>query len=141
MEPPPMNKHIVPALAVYVATLSENEALSENDRGKRAAMWRTMLECLNSFGLAVVGSLLGSTVIRDKTYVLWTVSDNGGELNVERINAPETLRSVPYTSWRTMLDGATMAYRVRCVVDDCAIEYDRSFAEDVEILSGGLANT
>lgn len=129
-----MNKQIAPALAVYVAALNENEALDEHDKEKRAEMWRVMLECLGAFGLTVAGSLCGSTVIRDKAYALWTVCDNGGELNVERINAPETLRSVPYTSWGAMLDGATMAYRVRCVVDDCEIEYDRSFAEEADIL-------
>ncbi len=129
-----MNKQIAPALAVYVATLNENEALDEHDKEKRAEMWRVMLECLNYFGLTVAGSLCGSTVIRDKARVLWTVCDNGGELNVERINAPETLRSVAYTSWRTMLDGATMAYRVRCVVDGGEVDYSKSYAEFEEIL-------
>ena len=129
-----MNKHIAPALAVYVATLNENEALDDHDREKRAEMWRVMLECLNYFGLTVAGSLCGSTVVHDKARALWTVCDNGGELNVERINAPETLRSVPYTSWRTMLDGATMAYRVRCVVDGGEVDYSKSYAEFEEIL-------
>lgn len=129
-----MNKQIAPALAVYVATLNENEALDEHDREKRAEMWCVMLECLGAFGLTVAGSLCGSTVVRDKARVLWSVCDNGGELNVERINAPETLRSVPYTSWGAMLDGATMAYRVRCVVDGGEVDYSKSYAEFEEIL-------
>ena len=129
-----MNKHIVPALAAYVATLNENDALDEHDREQRAEMWRVMLESLWAFGLTVAGSLCGMTLVRDKARILWTICDNGGELNVERVNAPETMRSVAYTSWRVMLDGATMAYRVRCVVDGDEIEYDRSFAEDVDVL-------
>ncbi len=129
-----MNKHIAPALAVYVATLNENDALDDHDREKRAEMWRTMLDCCKAFGLTVVGSLGGSAVIRDKARVLWTVCDNGGELNVERVNDAETMRSVPYAAWGGMLDGATMAYRVRCVVDDDAVDYSRSYAEDVDIL-------
>jgi hypothetical protein len=124
------------ALDAYVDDLNENEALDPWMREQRAAMWRTMLECFGAFGLMVRGNIGAATVIdarHSNEGDWWLVTDNGGELNVYRINH-DTGRSVPCTAFRSMLDGGTMAYRVRCVVDDDAVDYSRSYADALETL-------
>ena len=58
---------------------------------------------------------------------MWSVSENGGELNVQPVNAPEEMRSVPYTAHGFYVDGGTMAYRVTQAIRGEAIDYDFKF--------------
>ena len=58
----------------------------------------------------------------------WTLIDNAGELNLVKINRPNSLRSVPYQTDR-IVDGATLAYRVRRVVDGEVMDLHTNFAD------------
>lgn len=101
---------------------------------------RTAAEILHHFSGAgrLTGEVRGSLVIFRDTFPLydyWLLTDNGGEVNVERVNCPETMRSVPMTAWREQLDAATIAYRIACVMQDTPIDYDlRMGAEEVAFL-------
>jgi hypothetical protein len=68
-------------------------------------------------GARVVGSAYSeSSMLLQRGYTYWFVSDNGGEFNVEPVNNPNDMVSIP-TSWFGIdLDAATMAYRVACVM-------------------------
>jgi hypothetical protein len=134
-----MNTASKEAFIAYVEHLQCNEALSQYDRDKHARLWAELIDSLGAFGLKIRGHLGADLVIESRDAlgthpILWTVCDNGGELNVDRVNAAEIGRSVPYTAFRAMLDGGTMAYRVRCVVDDDAVDYGRSYADALETL-------
>lgn len=130
-----MNQTCHDAFAGYSARTRANDALDSYQVDQRESLWLDLIQSLGAYSIKVLGHLRGTLVV-DVTSMgcgdLWTICDNGGELNVERINAPETLRSVPYTAHRTMLDGATMAYRVRCVIDDKPIDYACSLADCAE---------
>ena len=101
---------------------------------KRIVMWEQMVACLGAFGVRIKGHLGdGSLIVCPSIkngYEFWIVCDNGGELNVERINDHDSLRSVPYDGRHGMAHGATMAYRVNKVFHDEAIDYAYSLAEE-----------
>ena len=57
-----------------------------------------------AYSMRTIGTLpCGSIIVADATYPSggdwWTICDNGGELNVEKINDNASLRSVPYLQW------------------------------------------
>jgi len=54
----------------------------------------------------------------------WVLSDNGGEINVEPINHPERMRSIPSTSDRAVLTAETMAWRLWCAMTNQEIDWD-----------------
>lgn len=67
--------------------------------------------------------------------VYWLMTDNGGELNLWKVNSDwETMQSVPYTASTVLVDAATMLYRVGQVLFDEPIRYDVSWAEDLDVL-------
>ena len=107
-------------------------------------MYADMLACFAAFGVVVVGKL-GESLVLDRQHLdgprsgsrvhdLWTVCDNGGELNVARINDSDSLRSIPYTSFGEVLDGATMAHRVRVVLDGEDINWSRRMGDTLDEL-------
>lgn len=101
---------------------------------------RTAAEILHHFTGAgrLVGEIRGSLMIFRDTFPLydyWLLTDNGGEVNVERVNCPETMRSVPLTWFGKQLDAATIAYRIACVMLDAPIDYElRMGADEVNFL-------
>lgn len=83
------------------------------------------------FGLRVAGEMGGSILVTDSKsnhYTVWALCDNGGEINVWKVNHWETMRSVATShsvaGFRNP-DAGTACYRIRCVVDGTAIDYDR----------------
>jgi hypothetical protein len=91
--------------------------------------------CLTHFQGAgrLVGTIHTSLVIQRRYangYDVWTLTDNGGEINVERINEPDTLRSVAATYWSAKLNAATLAYRVACAMRGDAIDYEYRLTDD-----------
>lgn len=50
------------------------------------------------------------------SYALFSLSDNGGEVNVERINHSEEMRSIPSSSSKYLLTAETMAWRIWCAM-------------------------
>ena len=63
-------------------------------------------------------------------YESWTLTDNGGEYNLERVNDEASMVSVPYDG-HCLLDPGTVAYRLVQVLHGEAIDYD--YREDPEI--------
>lgn len=82
------------------------------------------------FGLRVAGEMGGSILVTDSKSnhnTVWALCDNGGEINVWKINHWETVRSVPTDHSMSGFqnpDAGTACYRVRCVVDGTEIDYD-----------------
>lgn len=111
---------------------------SEDDDG-RAKVFADMLACFAAYNIRVVGMTLGGSLLvrnaRHPDYDTWSICDNGGELNVEKVNDMASMRSLPYVAWGCMLDGATMAYRVRRVIDGEPIDYSLNLADDLETLN------
>lgn len=60
---------------------------------------------------------------------LWTISDNGGEFNVEKVNQPETMHSVPYIARGGVVDAGTVAYRIAAVIKGGSIDYGAEWQE------------
>lgn len=53
----------------------------------------------------------------------YTLSDNGGEINVEPVNYEAEMRSVPYTSNKGIVTAEVMAYRIWCAITGQPIDY------------------
>lgn len=131
-----MNVTCLEAFTAYAARVRMNDALSDGEGSRREQMWYDMIACLGVFNVKVRGRL-GADLVVDRspnmgTGDLWVIADNGGELNIERINYPLSMRSIPYSEHRVIRDGATMAYRVRCVLDGLAVDYSRSHKADLD---------
>ncbi len=62
----------------------------------------------------------------------YCIHDNGGELNIEKINFDETLQSIPYESNLITIDTLTMVYRVLRYLNNEPIDY--KFSADYGIL-------
>lgn len=101
---------------------------------------RTAAEILRHYrgGAQLVGEARGSLIVWRSSFPLydyWLLTDNGGEVNVERVNDPESMRSVPLTFFGTQLDPGTVAYRIACVMAGDSIDYALRFdADDVALL-------
>jgi len=88
----------------------------------RARLFAGVLHGLSGQGWQTLGALrcgwilqapvAGPGEVRWRSYELWMLSDNGGELNVERINSPETLVSIPYEQNRCLVDAGTVGFWV-----------------------------
>lgn len=81
------------------------------------------------YNITVRGSLPGrSTVYVDPGqaggYLLWSIADNGGEFNVEKVNHLESMRSIPYVDRFGIVDAGTVAYRIAMVLRDQEIDWD-----------------
>ncbi|RTL23236.1 MAG: hypothetical protein EKK55_13525 [Rhodocyclaceae bacterium] len=121
--------------ATALTTLIRNRP--DDDDG-RNPMFRDMLACFGAFNIRIVGSLTGGAILvenaRHPHGDTFAVSDNGGEVNIRRINGAELTRSEPYTAWSMMLDGATVAYRVRRAMDGEPVDYDVDLKGELEAL-------
>ena len=99
-------------------------------------------KCLRHFtGAAQVsGVTRGGSILMQRTafplYDFWMITDNGGEINVERVNCPDTLQSIPSDWFGIPLDAGTMAYRVACVMDGTKIDYHTRMDDCLDILTG-----
>ncbi|MGE0456440.1 MAG: hypothetical protein AB7I13_00175 [Vicinamibacterales bacterium] len=63
-------------------------------------------------GSRVVGSVPGGVLVQrgiSSGFDFWLITDNGGELNVERVNEPSTLRSVPFHQHGVAVNAVTLA--------------------------------
>jgi len=58
-----------------------------------------------------------------RSYAVWSISDNGGELQVDRVNIDHE-PGVPYTAWSSKLNLCTMAYRIAMRILGEPIEWD-----------------
>ena len=119
------------------------DALAVLTRGRssddgRDKVFADMLACFGAYNLRVVGMTLGGSLLvrstRHPDYDTWSICDNGGELNVEKVNDMASMRSLPYVARGSMVDGGTMAYRVRCALDVSPIDYSLNLAGDLELL-------
>ena len=121
----------------YAAMLAGalNDA-AEHD--KRIKLFTELLECFDGYDMRVVGTMHeGTLLIRRKAWPygdVFYLCDNGGEVNVGPVNKDDDMRSVAYTRWSCMLDGATLAYRIRCVLDGDEIDYKRDASDMIPIL-------
>ncbi len=91
----------------------------------RAELFEDAALCFEQFNIAYLGGLRGGLVIHDMRQhrgELWLVTDNSGELHVEKINHPESLKVIPYEDEEGLLDGATLVYRIRRVLDGGTID-------------------
>jgi hypothetical protein len=108
------------------------------DRERRRELFATMLRCFAGFDMRVVGTLgSGALLIQRAAWPhgdVFSLCDNGGEMNVDRVNGKEIARSAAYTSKCGLIDGATLAYRVRCILDDDEIDFTRDHSDMVPIL-------
>lgn len=101
-----------------------------------------MAECIfvlvAGYGLDHCGTLRGCPIFADKwphAAYYYSVSDNGGEIHVHRINSSSPGESTAYETIDGRMNGATMAYRVQCVMRKEKIDYAmRLTNEDVQIL-------
>jgi len=65
------------------------------------------------------------TAPRHYCYKMLCISDNGGELNIEWVNLPDTHSSIPSTWHHLNLNAETMHNRVISVLAGEAIVYDK----------------
>lgn len=66
-------------------------------------------------GARVIGTVEGGVLVRrgfSDGQDAWWIIDNGGELNVERVNDPETLCSIPYTWHDRPVNAVTLGSRL-----------------------------
>lgn len=96
---------------------------------------RTAAEILCHYAGAahLVGDVRGSLIVWRSAfphYDYWLLTDNGGEVNVERVNCPETMQSVSLMWFGMPLDAATIAYRIACVMREDPIDYDLRLGDD-----------
>ena len=85
----------------------------------------------------LVGEARGSLVIWRTVvglYDYWLLTDNGGELNVERINEPDTMRSIPLDWFGAPLNASTIAYRIACVMDGNELDFAERMDDCEEVL-------
>ncbi len=84
------------------------------------------------------GSLRGSTLVIWESVphwnTLWMITDNGGELVVEKVNVPGSARDIPTTAHRIPLDGGTLAYRVAMVIQGELLDYRIDLADLADTL-------
>lgn len=72
-----------------------------------------LVRCLRPFGMRLAGNLGHGTPIVEYGYELWAFGDNGGELNLWKLNHwSETVASIPYVEHNLPVDPWTMAYRI-----------------------------
>ena len=103
--------------------------------GFEVGTWSKVLKVLEFEGVRRVGELHGgATDVVNFNGTLYMLSDNGGEINVEAINQPETLRSVPTTWFSHPLDAGTIGYRVSCALKGVAIDYSADMSEYLEVI-------
>lgn len=93
------------------------------DKATNLELTRETLSYLEGQGVRVVG-FLPKCIILEKGWRWFTLADNGGEINVEPINHPEEMRSIPYTSTGRALDTLTMAYRLLKAMSGAKIDYN-----------------
>lgn len=80
-----------------------------------------LAQMLELWGLRPIGPLRGSMVIEyadamQRIHEWWILCDNGGEINVERINDHSTLRSVPYAQSRGLVPIGRLAWFCAMVI-------------------------
>ena len=71
-----------------------------------------------------IGNAIAVMVVQAGRYDVWTLADNGGEINVEKVNDQSTLVSVPYMSNGGGVTAEVMAYRIWQVLHGREIEWD-----------------
>lgn len=74
----------------------------------------------------------GAALVRDGHdggYRIWSISDNGGELNVQPVNDDPAMRSVPFTVYDRVVNPFTLAYRIHQVMRGREIEWSALFPE------------
>lgn len=108
-----------------------------DDREQRMRLFADTVACFHAFNIRVVGRLTSALIVQNERHPygdLWFVNDNGGEFNMGRLNSGEPDIDVPYTAFGLMLDGATMAYRIRCTLDGTPIDWSGRLADVLDAL-------
>lgn len=59
----------------------------------------------------------------ERNGVVWSLHDNGGEINMGRVNDSAPDMNAPYTAGGVMLAGATVGYRVLCLMADLPVDW------------------
>jgi hypothetical protein len=120
--------------------MSSNRDLDAYQAGKRRALFADMIACFTAYNIRIAGELRrGALLVENATGLagdLFSIGDNGGEVNVARINSHVPSRDAPYTRYGVMIDGATLAYRIRRILDDAAIDYELDVSNMLETLKG-----
>ena len=81
-----------------------------------------MLAFLQKSGVRIVGTMRG-TVLVERADAVWFLNDNGGEINMGRVNDSADCLNAPYTASGHTLSGATVGYRVLCILDNEPIDW------------------
>lgn len=119
------------AVRLYTSTQIESEP-------RRAQLTRFVTQVLSrGYNMRIWGNLPeGDTLYvnagQPGGYALWTISDNGGEFNVEKVNHSETLVSIPYIERGEIVDAGTVAYRIAMVIRGQKIAWDEYFPDLVD---------
>jgi hypothetical protein len=73
---------------------------------------KKVLKELDKLGVrtTIVGTT-GASVI-ETNYAYFLLSDNGGEVNLNKVNSGDQIHSIPYTIFRTPISPATLAWRI-----------------------------
>lgn len=112
----------------------------------RAELSRDVLLVLaRGYDLSILGSLPGRETVYVRTgfvdcegnrYAVWSITDNGGEFVVAKVNSPELPRSIPYLGSRCgIVDAGTTAYRIAMAIRGDKIDWDFRMPEIVEALA------
>lgn len=118
------------APALYTSTQIESDE-------KRAQLSRDVLSILaKAYDFRVLGAFVDGGAVYIRTgfeggYAMWSIADNGGEFNVEKVNSGEIV-SIPYFAFRLAVDAGTVAYRIACVVKDEPIDWSAEWSDLVE---------
>ncbi len=96
------------------------EALTEVGAMRKS---RRLLAALSmDYGIRQVGMMHGSNVVA-KDGIYYTLHDNGGEININKINSGELTISIPSTG-KGLLSAETVAYRIANAINGIAIDWD-----------------
>lgn len=108
------------------------------DEARRAQLTHHVTRILaRGFNIDVRGNLPGGETLylnagQAGGFMLWSVSDNGGEFNVEKVNS-NVLTSIPYIGSRTgIVDAGTVAYRIAMVIKGQKIDWSATYPDLID---------
>ena len=81
-----------------------------------------MLAFLQKSGVRIVGTMKGAVLV-EYGAVVWFLNDNGGEINMGRVNDSADCLNAPYTAGGHTLAGATVGYRVLCLMAGLPVDW------------------
>ncbi len=109
--------------------------LRGNSNELRQKLFADMIACFKAYNIRVLGEMNDAILVANKDWPygeIWSICDNGGELNIEVINKSDSIQSVAYSHNTCYTDGATLAYWIRVVMDGEAINYNLTWEHLLE---------